>query len=141
MTGSSDTPEFDPVLAAAEAIDAEVHAEPLQPGAEPEPAEPAAPEIDTAELLANLLQPAFVILAPAWEIKPAESQALAGAWAPVIDKYFPNLSMGVELQAALVTLAIIGPRLGRAPKPKPKQAEAQPEQASGAPPGFENQAN
>lgn len=57
----------------------------------------------------------FNIVAPNWEVSEAETQQLAGAYAGVLDKYFPGgmESFGVEVGAALVTAAIIAPRIGK----------------------------
>lgn len=70
---------------------------------------------ETAAALALLLEPAFGLLAPGWNVQAGECQALAGAWSPVLVKYFPGGigQMGPELTALLVTAAVIGPRLGK----------------------------
>lgn len=82
------------------------------------------PEIDTAEFIEGIAAPMFAIMAPDL-LKPAEVKALAGAWAPVIDKYFPDLNLGVELNAAIVTLAIVGPKVAAAKAEKKAEAERQ----------------
>ena len=99
------------------------------PEAEPEgepgelvEAEAEGPE--TAELLAALFNPLFAVLAPNWEVQPAECEALAGAYATVIDKWFPDAASntGPELAAALVTVAVIQPRIGK-PRRVPVEGE------------------
>lgn len=70
---------------------------------------PAGPS--TGELLAALLRPTFDIVAPDWRVTDSECEMLGQAYGAVIDKYFPDLEMGVELTAVLVTAAVLGPRL------------------------------
>ncbi len=96
-------------------------------------AAPAEPEISTAELLALPMQVAFSIAAPNWNITGTECQNMAEAWAPVIDKYMPGglNRFGPEMAAAMVTLAILAPRVlagkpAREPKPKPAPVDADP---------------
>lgn len=133
MDSLSDQPaQPDPELAEAEALDAEVHNDPPPADELPEFEQP--PQVETAQILGALLQPLFAIAAPGWGMQPNECQALADAWAPVVDKYFPDLQLGVELNAALVTLAVLGPRLRTPARPKPQppaddQAEAEDEAA------------
>lgn len=80
-------------------------------GAPVEP-EPEAPELGNADAIKMLLGPAMVIMAPRWQVQPAEVEQLAIAWGEVADKYMPDgLAIGVELNAAIITLAILGPRL------------------------------
>jgi hypothetical protein len=57
-----------------------------------------------------LLAPLAARVAPAWKLSRDELQSLADSWADVLDKWFPDLEIGVELSAALVTFAILGPR-------------------------------
>jgi len=66
-----------------------------------------------AELLTALLVPTFAIMAPAWRVTDAECAMLGEAYGAVMDKYFPDFSLGVELTAVLATLAVFGPRVGR----------------------------
>lgn len=67
--------------------------------------------IPTDKLLADLLEPAVTTLRPHWGVTRQECEALGGAWAAVIDKYFPDLEVGPELAAVLITVQIIGPRI------------------------------
>lgn len=83
---------------------------------------------ETQAALSLLLQPTFDLLCPNWNVQAAECNALAGAYAPVLVKYFPGGigKMGPELTAVLVTAAIFGPRIGVPrvkPEEKPKAAE------------------
>lgn len=73
----------------------------------PEPAGPA-----SGELLLPLVTIAAATLAPAWNLKVAECEALAYAYGAIIDKYWPGGmgSMGVEINAAMLTAAIIQSR-------------------------------
>ncbi len=76
------------------------------------------------EIIEHLAGPAFGLLAPGWNVQPAEIQALAEAYAGLLNKYFPGgaSQMGPELGAAMVTVAIIGPRL-KMPRKLPEQKE------------------
>jgi hypothetical protein len=69
-------------------------------------------DLPTAQVLEMAIAPLFGVLAPNWAIAPEEVSALAGAYAPVIDKYFGGVAMGVELQAVVVTAMIFAPRIG-----------------------------
>lgn len=89
------------------------------------PDQDAAPDMTTAKVLTELLKPTFRLLAPNWEVTDDECAMLGAAYGAVVDKYFPDLDLGVELTAALVTLAVFGPRWGKpakVPKPKPPTA-------------------
>ncbi len=95
-------------------------------------AEAAEPAVPTADLLVKLYGPAFTILAPNWGVSPAEVKLLADTHGPVIDKYWPGgpAQLGVELAAALATLAVLGPRWNmprvKPPAPKPDAPPATP---------------
>lgn len=71
-------------------------------------------QAEVVALLVAVLTPTFVIIAPNWQITPAEVQQLAQAYAPVILKYFPDGlgDVGPELAAALVTMTVLGSRIG-----------------------------
>lgn len=87
---------------------------------------PSSNEPTTGEVLTALLLPTFKFLAPAWEVADGECALLGEAYGAVIDKYLPGLDVGVELSAALATLAVFGPRWGKPAKvaPKKEQREA-----------------
>lgn len=98
----------------AAAADAEEPAEgEFIPGQEPEP-EPEQ-QHSTAEVLAPLLQITFGIVAsrrgPHWALSDGEAKEAGEAYGAVMDKYFPEVSMGPEVTAVMVTLAIVGPRV------------------------------
>lgn len=85
----------------------------------------------TAEVLQPLIDLACSVAAPNWEISKGERQALAESYGDLADKYFPEGvgQWGVELNAALITAAIIGPRVASGtPARKEKKREAQPEE-------------
>jgi len=65
------------------------------------------------EIIQHIVGPAVGLLAPGWGVQPVEIETLAGAYAELLNKYFPGgaANMGPELGAAMVTVAIIGPRL------------------------------
>lgn len=91
--------------------------------------ETAAAAIETVELLQAVIKPTADILAPNWKITDEESAALAGAYGPLLDKYFPDVASdaGPEITAALVTVAILGSRAGmprKLPPVEPKQEGA-----------------
>lgn len=75
-------------------------------------ADPGAAEVEG--LMVAVLTPAFAILAPNWQVQPPEVQQLAQAYTPVMLKYFPDGigDVGPELAAVLVTLTVLGGRLG-----------------------------
>ncbi|MDA3921915.1 MAG: hypothetical protein PF501_14730 [Salinisphaera sp.] len=99
--------EIAALLAEAEAID------PGDAGdAEAGEASEKPPGPTSAEALQMMLGPAFAIMAPNWGVQPAEIEALAQAWGDVADVYLPDgMTLGVELNAAIITLAIFAPRL------------------------------
>lgn len=115
-------------------------------GADPQPEPPpedAGPP--TSELIKPIVVMLFRIGAPAWEVADAEHAALAEAYAAVLDKWFPGGVFGVELNALILTAAIVGPRL--AMPTHPPEPEAEPEKKTkgegaartgwGPPPGAE----
>ena len=123
MTGKSEV--LDQIEREAEVLEDEIKA--AAPGAsdqdekqetekEPEPLEgevvdSGLDDMDTGELLENLLGMAATILFPAWELQDAEIRALSDSWAPVIDKHFGTEKRPPEFQAAIVSVAILGPRV------------------------------
>ena len=97
-------------------------------------------ETNSAEwktIFTQLLGPGFAILAPAWNVQKSEIEALSEAYAPVMAKYFPDVSqVGPEISAALVTAAVIVPRLSMPRKVEnkneasPAEVEKQPKKAT-----------
>lgn len=71
-------------------------------------------EAEMQGLMIAVLTPAFAVLAPNWQVQPPEVQQLAAAYTPVLMKYFPEGlgEVGPELAAVLVTLTVLGGRLG-----------------------------
>lgn len=88
-------------------------------------------EPTTGEVLTALLIPTFKFMAPAWEVTDGECALLGEAYGAVLDKYFPDLNVGVELSAALATLAVFGPRWGKPTKVAPKKEQTQREASPG----------
>lgn len=80
--------------------------------AEPEPEEAA--QISTEDLLAMALTGLFSVVAsragPHWDLQPGESELLAAAWAPVMDRYAPGLNVGPVGAAVLTTGLVMGPK-------------------------------
>jgi hypothetical protein len=112
----SDTDHITPetVKAELENIELEIENDPLQVAIN----EKTAQEVENSqnewkEIIQHIVGPAFGLLAPGWGVQPVEIEALAEAYAGLLNKYFPGgaTQMGPELGAAMVTVAIIGPRL------------------------------
>ena len=80
--------------------------------------------IPTSDLLLGILSPAFDILAPNWNVKGNEKQAIAEAYGGLIDKYFPEgnfaSAYSLEISAVLVTATVFGSRIGT-PRNKPEE--------------------
>lgn len=68
---------------------------------------------------------------PNWGITQDEQEALAGCYALVLEKYFTELDLGVELSAVIVTAAIIMPRLDRPRKVEDKDNKNDEKQGQG----------
>ena len=111
VTAGADSPAFDQLERMA------AEAPPPFSGAAPgaDDAPPATPDIPTRDVLLMLLGP-LAQLAPNWQLTGDELGALADGWAPVVDKYFPDVSVGVELNAAIVTVAVMASRFGVPPR-------------------------
>jgi len=73
------------------------------------------------DLLTMLIGPGFNILAPDEPNQEEKTAALAGAWSPVLQKYWPDGpgAFGPEIGAAVTTLIILGPIFFKAKKPLP----------------------
>lgn len=90
------------------------------------PSADAGPDIPTKDALSLFLSPLCEVIFPAWNVQPAEIALLADAYAPVIDKYFPD-GFGIEVQALVATAIVFGPRL-RMPRKQPNtEKEAKPD--------------
>ena len=81
-------------------------------------------EADYKELLTQLMGPVFAVMAPGWNVQAGEVDALAGAYSPLLTKYFPEGpgKFGPEVAAVLTTVMVFGPRLKM-----PRTLEAAPE--------------
>lgn len=92
-------------------------------GAGSQPAAEVMPE--TAEIVQQLLSMGFGVLAPGWGVTEPEIEQLAKAYGPLIDKYFPDGlgDHGLEINAILITSAVILPRIRM-----PRKVEEKPEQ-------------
>jgi hypothetical protein len=88
----------------------------------------AVDDLPTDQVLLMAIGPLFDVICPNWNVSPEEKQALAGAYAPVVDKYFGGVSMGVELQAVAITAMILAPRIGTPRVAKPEKKEESMEQ-------------
>ena len=93
------------------------------PQAETEESQAQVDDLPTDQVLLMAIGPLFDVICPNWNVSPEEKQALAGAYAPVIDKYFGGVSMGVELQAVAITAMIIAPRIGTPRVAKPEKSK------------------
>lgn len=94
------------------------------------------------EIIHPVIHMGFTVLAPNWGVNVDESEALADAYVPVLEKYFPDAGtqFGPEISAALVTMAIIAPRLNKprkleekTPDPKPVKTEEPPAETESEP--------
>lgn len=84
---------------------------------------PVDPGPSTADILEQLLGPTFEIVCPNWQISSLETKQLAGAYGQVIDKYFPDVNLGCEMAAILLTVGILGTRIGTPRHKEPKKPE------------------
>lgn len=84
----------------------------------PELAPPPGPP--TGAVLAGMLAPAFMVLAPNWSVSQDECRALGEAWGAVLDHYYPGglAQMGPWGAAVLTTAAVLGPRIAMRVPPK-----------------------
>lgn len=112
-----------PAELSAEVAAFENHANPGAGGDDTAPGE-AKPEIETSTLLKMLLGPLLAIRFPHNPPDEDELTLLADAWGKVLDKYFPDLNVGVELNAALVTVMFLAPRV--VPPVVPADEEGEP---------------
>lgn len=74
---------------------------------------PPQPSMDNAQILGIAISSLNVILERVgehWIITPQENAQLANAWAPVLDKYFPDFQMSIEFAAITSTVIIMAPK-------------------------------
>jgi len=87
--------------------------------------EASEPEIPTAELIQPIVGMVAGIFVPNWDLKEPEIKGLSEAYGSVLDKYFPDTGklMGVELNALLITAAVVMPRIGTPAKKEPSKPD------------------
>jgi len=86
---------------------------------QPRPAEPLNYNPEIYQACLTLIREGTTLLVPGWEIQDSECDALAMIYAKVINKYWPNLDIGVDLAAIVLTIAIFSPRIHLPRKPEP----------------------
>ncbi len=79
---------------------------------------PADNDMPTGDLVGELLNLTVNgVVAPMrgshWNMTEQECRSLGNAYGAVLDKYFPNLSMGAEVTALVVTVTVVGPRIAK----------------------------
>jgi len=76
--------------------------------------------IQTSELLFPIIDMAFEIMTPDWNVKVKEKKALAEAYGALLDKYFPDAGeyFGVEITALMTTGMVCMPRVVKKRKEK-----------------------
>lgn len=80
---------------------------------------------ETQQAMQLCLHPLFAIVAPNWQVQPAEIEALSGAYTAVLLKYWPEglAAVGPEFAAVLITATVIAPRMRIPRKLEPKETE------------------
>ena len=116
---------------AAEGATEDVAGEYIPGSDRPEPQKQEQQQHSTADVLAPVLQITFGLIASRrgqhWALNDGEAKEAAEAYGSVIDKYFPETTTGPELTAVIVTLAIVGPRLGQDKVVAARKAQAEQE--------------
>lgn len=69
------------------------------------------PSVPTADLLLPIITLCCDKIVPAWGVTQDEKKMLSDVYAAVIDKWFPDGIMGVEMTAIVVTAMIVLPRM------------------------------
>ena len=94
--------------------------------------QPEPEQSQTANVLAPMLQITFGLIAARrgkhWALSDGEADEAGKAYGAVIDKYLPDVAMGPEVTAVMITLAIVGPRLGEDKRQEAKKAAAESKQ-------------
>lgn len=106
---SSDAARFDAHTASIPEVITGQDPEILPPG-KPDPIETGWPVFDVQQIAAL---PFFLLrrrYGELWEVDDEETQAIAKAWKPILDRYLP-LEESELATALLVTAAIVGPRV------------------------------
>ncbi len=102
-------------------------------------APPGAPS--AAEMLRPLVDFGVDVFCPGWEVQDQERDHLANAYGALVEKYAPGgiTTFSVELQAALVTAAIFGPRVAAGmPRRPDREDEGRNEETGEAPEGGDD---
>jgi len=68
--------------------------------------------LPTSQLVLMAISPLFDVFAPNWGVEDSEKEALAGAYAEVIDEYFPDIEASPIVGAVIVTGMVFAPRIG-----------------------------
>jgi|GEM_PF-6167491 len=114
---------------AGAAIDSDAEAgEGIDSGAGVQVADAApVPLEDLSPIMGSIVTSTVEILCPAWGITPEEISQLAAAYGAVANKYLPAFvgRYGLEINAALVTLVIIGPHIGQPRHESPSSQDDQ----------------
>ena len=134
--------DVEPVDAEMQALEEDAKRDPDSPGS----AEAEVAEVETVaertrksadewgDILVSLIAPAFAVLAPNWDVQKSEVKMLADSYAPLLAKYFPDVSdVGPEIGAAVCTIAVIGPRLA-IPRKRVEESEEGPDKKAKAKP-------
>jgi hypothetical protein len=84
-------------------------------------------EPETSEILKPVLSMAFGILAPNWNVTETETDQLAESYGLLVDKYFPDGvgNYGLEINAFMITGAVLLPRLKTPRKVEEKQEDGE----------------
>lgn len=144
-TGSSSAEHFDAHTANIPALISAEDPEILSPGQSDKPIETGWPMFDLQQIVGL---PFFLLkrrYGEVWEVDEEETEAVARAWKPILDKYLPldETELGTAL---LVTAAILGPRILVTDWDKPKDKKPTPPgntktAASGASPASSEREN
>ena len=101
---------------------------------EPEPGEADAERDGPsgAELVAPIVELVSAVAVPNWRLKAPEKRALTEAYGALIDKYFPDGpgQWGPEINAIMLTAAIVTPRLVAGTPPRAEEKAINREAAS-----------
>jgi hypothetical protein len=114
-------------LAAAAGADEEPITGEWQPGPEQQRASQPGPK--TADVIAPLLIISFSLIAARkgahWALSEPEATEAAAAYAEVLDKYAPDVAIGPEFTAIMVTAMLVAPRLGEDKRQEVKRRREQ----------------
>lgn len=83
------------------------------------------PEIQTGELIAQVIQVTAEVIAPNWDLQQEECEQLGNVYGALLDKYLPDSGLekyGLEISALMLTGIILKSRIGT-PLKKPKEKQ------------------